>query len=518
MSGLGWSRTELAPWAGAGGSIEWRRHRVLYGIAVLASLAFAGVAATHSFFFKDELVSLYQLRSRGPWAFLLTPLNVQFVPLHRAATWLLDALVGPSYEGHVLALLLVQLAVLYMLRRVIARVLGDGLLTATLVLAYATYALNGVHFLWFSSGLHRLPYLLATLWAFDRWLDHRRSGRRRSLWGIGVAMLVAEGFYAKGVLLPFHVAAFEACLWARAGGAARGRLAALSLLMIAGTAMAFGAQRLTDAGFADATSPAQFLDIQWQAWKVFSASLVGGILPTELLWTPSALASAAGTLVLAVVGVASVRRDPRALLVWAIVLACIFANVAVLALSNRGAVWGRLMVLGYRYYLDQVALLLPMVAVALARIPATASPERGSRAERLAAGLVLLLMLPNALSFALLQRHRYAEHARIRAFVDTLRGEAQRVRRSVPAERRSVQDELLPGILLGMNPEFHSLRDLVIALDLDLDVRAEGNLLVESDGRIVEKPDDYDPQRRQKELEKRRESLQELRERLQESR
>jgi hypothetical protein len=86
---------------------------------------------------------------------------------------------------------------------------ASRLLAAAITFIYATYPMLGIHFLWFSSGLHRLPYAVASLWALDRWLSYRATGRPRELALIALAVMVATGFYAKGPLVALHLVALE---------------------------------------------------------------------------------------------------------------------------------------------------------------------------------------------------------------------------------------------------------------------------------------------------------------------
>lgn len=476
---------------------------LLYTLSGLAAIGFAYVGATRSHFYNDDMLSLFYLRQDGPIAFLVHPVNVQLVPLHRALTAMLDALCRYDYASHVAVLLALHLCGLWLLRRVLVRLVGDGLFPALLLLVYAAYPFVGVQFIWFSAGLHRFPYLLLTWWSFDHWLSFRQQSGQRHLVAIGVATLVATGFYAKGVLIPVHVAGLELCLWLWTPRVARREHArALAPLVLAAVVLGVVLKLYTQAEFGgERANVLGQIAIQFAAWKTFLKAFIGSVQPSLLGtrgWDPAAwLASA---LLFGLVA-ASLARKPERALIWAVALATVVGNVAVLALSNRGAVWGTFMAESHRYYLDQLGVVLPMVALAFVEPSDRPVPTSVAGAGLVGAAVTITaLSLLNGLTFLSLLSTRYESHLATRRFVDTFEADLTRLRAMYGPADITLQNELMPTPMLGMTLEYRSVAHMVQAMGKDVDVRQRGRFLVEDDGHIVDKPADYDPRRRQKAL------------------
>lgn len=469
-------------------------------LAPLLVSGYAWFGASQSFFFSDEMESLYRLRSHGLASFLWQPLNVQLVPLHRLGTWLLHALFGMSFEVHVVAMWLLSLAYLWTLRRVLSQLVGAGALSALLVLFAASYGIFGANLLWFSSCLHRLPYAIATLLAYDVWLRLRVQRPFRAAVGIALLTLIAEGFYAKGVLLPFYVVALELCLLTRPGHPAdnsaaqlRHRGLALAPTLLAAIGLAVLAQRAANAELGTAGS--SWFGVTFSAtWRVLVASLVGGVRPEQFAALPSFPAVATGVLFALALMLASVARRPRNVVVWGVVLTCAFGNGLVLSFSNRGQIWGPLVAVSYRYYLDITMVVLPMVAIGLAdlRLPTL----RPTAVAATVTGAAMALSVAQVGSFRQLVAHDLRGHLKTRQVVDRLRSEVMRVRRDVPPHRQSIRNEVLPRPLIMFPGVYSSVRHLFQVLELPLSVHDDGFLVMEDDGRLVPKPADFQPDRR----------------------
>lgn len=480
-------------------SVEDRSLSSLLGRLLLAAAAIhivlvAYIAATHCHFSVDDMISLYFLHTKGLGAFVTMPLSVQMVPLHRLSMWLLDSIVGFHYEGAVLALLLVHGAGVFLLHRVLSRLMGPGILPAALVLVYASYPFVGIQFLWFAAGLQRLPYALAAFFAFDRWLDFREDGKRRRLVGIAIAIAVAQGFYAKGFLISTYLMALELCLWQRTdAGKRRRHLGTLSGLLLFGLALGL-LTPLTVGGDATIlnTEVMQHLMIQWSAWKVFSKAFFGNVQP------PTGFDSAAlfATLMWLVLVVFTVLRNRFCLWIWLIAAGCIVGNIGLLALSVRGARMGTMVAGGHRYYLDQLVVLLPLVGVALAAARAT---EIRSRA--VAIGLCAATMgvgVVNHVAFSRQLAHNETFN-KTRQFVDNFEGDLARIQATLPPEQQVFQHETMPRHMYGLGfMVYRNLQQMTLAMGLQLRFSQNGRLLIEDDGHIVPKGDDYDRRARTK--------------------
>jgi hypothetical protein len=424
----------------------------------------------------------------------MMPLGVQLVPLNRLSLWLLDGIVGFHYEGAVLALLVVHGAGVFLLHRVLSRLMRPGIMPAVLVLVYASYPLLGIQFLWFSAGLQRLPYALAVFFAFDRWLDFREEGKLRRLVAIAVAMAIAQGFYAKGFLISAYLMALELCLWQQTAAARRRRhLGTLAGLLLLGFALALSAQ-LAVGGDATVINKdvMQHLMIQWSAWKVFSKAFFGNVQPSKGFDSAAWFA----TLMWLALVVFTVVRNRFCLWIWLIAAACIVGNIGMLALSVRGALLGTLVAGGHRYYLDQLVVLLPLVGVALAAARAT---EFRSRAVAIGLCVATIgLGTVNYGAFSQQLAHK-GDYTRIRQFVDNFESDLERIQATLPREQQVFQNEIMPQYLYGLGMlVYRNFQQMTLAMGLELRFSEDGRLLIEDDGHIVPKGADYDREVRRK--------------------
>lgn len=478
-------------------------------LAVATLTWYAWVAATQSYFFSDEMASLYALRMAGPEAFIVEPLNVQLVPLHRMATWLLHGAFGVHFETHVAVMWVLALGYLWLLWRVVLRLSESRSMAALVVLFAASYGMFGASLLWFSSALHRLPYLIATLAAFELWIVLRLKRPGLAALGVAALTLCAEGFYAKGVLLPFHVVALELCLLAAAAKVRRLSAPAVqadaqeatlcsrpAVYLVPSLVFAVGLALLAQRG---AHAELGMEGAKWwsvvaaAAWRVMGASLVGGVRPEAFAALPSAWAVTAGVGILAALVAVTTVRGPRNAVVWLVLFVCALANGLVLVVSNRGSIWGPLVAVSYRYYIDIVMVVLPMAAIALSDLPRPARSNQRAIGVGAIAVLLVALQVP---SFLHLVDNDLGGHVRTRRIIDRLLEEVHRVQGGQPPMLPSVQDELLPQPLVEFPGQYSSVRHLFLVLDLPLPVVAEGDLVMEADGRLVPKPASYRVERR----------------------
>lgn len=471
----------------------------MLGISAAITLALGYIAFTNSDFFADDMLSLFELRRDGVGRFLQSPVNVQWVPLHRLATWAIDRAFGHRFGAALSVSLLFHVAGLAMLYRVVRRLtkaqrsasgrdrdgLAERVAPAMLVLLYATHLFVGIQLLWWSSGLHRLPYALATLVAMDRWLEFRETTRKRDAVWVAFATLVAAGFYAKGPLVVPHVLALEACLIRHTPSERRltHLKAAAALMAWAGLVGWLGLSLSGQTSFVQANL-SLIAQIEWEALKVLLAGFVG---QAAGLYVP--LASRAGFLVVAILGiaagVASVRQRREHVWSWVLIGVAITANTAVLALSNRGAVWGVMLAHGHRYYLDHLVVLIPLLALVLpdALGRSSSTPRRWI----VCAAIVMFASASNVAGLHGLLRSRYAPFVQTHAFFERFGDELARVRATVPRPERVFQNGRMPRPLLGIAPQYNSWSHMAMAMNLDLQFSPRGKWLIEPDGSIVRK-------------------------------
>lgn len=159
-------------------------------------------------FYGDDITSLLLLKSEGFWAAVLTPIDVHFVPLQRALTYAIHAIAPMSFTLAVATLALFHVAGSVYLWSTL-RSFGLRLEADFLTWFYVTSPLSFPLFKWWSAGAHRFPYLFFCFGAVYHYLAFRRDGALRHFALLAIFSTAGIGFYSKGFLIPFTLAAVE---------------------------------------------------------------------------------------------------------------------------------------------------------------------------------------------------------------------------------------------------------------------------------------------------------------------
>src|SRR5262249_32819793 len=149
----------------------------------------------------DDIVGLFQARQLPFWKYLATPIDVHFVPLHRFATYLIGRFAPANFGLAVGVLLAFHLLAGFFLYRAL-ELLHPPWLNAVFVSWYATHVYVGVLFTWWTSGLHRLPYILFLAIAVCAYVKYRWKARLSGFLAVVGAYAAAMGFFEKAALLP----------------------------------------------------------------------------------------------------------------------------------------------------------------------------------------------------------------------------------------------------------------------------------------------------------------------------
>lgn len=133
-----------------------RRFATLVFVAVaIYAVAGAIFAWAHSHFLRDDFAGFFIAQHERLITAMAMPIDVHFVPLHRLVKHLVYAFAPMNFTLAVALLLAVHLgalALVYALQR-----LRDTRANAVLLFFYGTNVQLGVLFVWWTSGLHRLP-------------------------------------------------------------------------------------------------------------------------------------------------------------------------------------------------------------------------------------------------------------------------------------------------------------------------------------------------------------------------
>jgi len=173
-------------------------------------VALAWFVYGYSYFTGDDFSHFASARTRSLWENVFLFIDVHFAPLHRAVSWSLQHFFPMSWTAAVVFMFGVHGLTLLSLFRLLGY-LTPGRHPHFWLLVYATNLYLIVLLIWWSSALHRLPYLLFCVVALNqsvRWADR---GGWRHFFGAQLACAAALGFFAKGVLIPAYVLGLEVC-------------------------------------------------------------------------------------------------------------------------------------------------------------------------------------------------------------------------------------------------------------------------------------------------------------------
>jgi hypothetical protein len=244
------------------------------GLVYFAWIARVALESTH--FIGDDLLSFLWGRTMPLPEFLLTPIDVHPVPAHRLVSYAVNALWPLDYRPALMVLAAFHglgLAALY----AVLEEVEESPLNGFLVAVYGVNLYLSPLLLWWTAGLHRLPYVAGSLLAVWLYLRFRRSGRLRDAAGVGVAMVVALGFYPKAALVPLVLVGLDVALGSHGAGArARTRLVVLATLaLLCAGYSALWSSLVDPRAQALNTSAAFQLDFQIVSWKILSLASLG---------------------------------------------------------------------------------------------------------------------------------------------------------------------------------------------------------------------------------------------------
>lgn len=407
----------LAPawWQPSSRQVRW-----LAWLTTCCFIAFyAWYVVAHSDFDNEDLNNFLLMRTSGFWQFLLTSTNVHFVPGHRLLTWLSYSIAPMNFVFAVGLLMLFQLGSATYLYRILGFMrIGSG---QPLWLAiYCCSNLVAFGLIWWAHAQHRAPYVFLDLCAIHYYLVWLRQGGRCQLVWLGLAYLGALCFYEKAVFIPLHMLAFGLLL--HEGDFFRPllrkvwpplillALSAVYVLVYLAThqphlledsrkligTLPEAAVRAHLASLAPAGNQAELAQRAFSSecgfLKMLASSVTGlsvegdWDVPRHGLSVRLVLISA---LYLSLAGWTAWRvRDGWKLMLGMLVVAG--ADFLPLALSDRGTIWGGVILHQYRYYYEELHLLVIFGGLWTMRVLANCPlPQEKSRL-RLLASLALL--------------------------------------------------------------------------------------------------------------------------------
>jgi len=339
-------------------------------IAVVQA-AVLGLLARRGSWLSDDLDFLVQ-GSRGfAPAELLTPVNDHIAPGLRFVYAIFAEVAPLNHDVTVAWRVLMQAVAIFLMGRLLLRVLGSSWWVAGGTLFYALSPLSMPSFMSLSSGVNNLSAHVFGLLLLHATIDWYDGHRRRAIAYGPLALLISLACWEKSALILFTAVALALYLrdvplrsWLR-----RTWPFAASLTV---AIVAFGALYLTHGTPSQGRVPAfgDLVALAGHAFEVPLSAVVGGP------WTwaetgismsiadPSAAAVVTGGLVTGLLLFTAWRRDRRALLLWGSVVAYVLVTLLLVA-YGRFALFGVVITLHYHYWSDlSIPLTLAVVLTA----------------------------------------------------------------------------------------------------------------------------------------------------------
>ncbi|MES2819191.1 MAG: hypothetical protein V4812_09445 [Pseudomonadota bacterium] len=339
-------------------------------VLLLFTLALVLFVRANSYFIADDYDHFIQAARMPLLQLLSMPIDVHYVPLHKLFSALILRLAPLNFDlalGVMLGFHGLSLALLYRLLQALSASPANLLI----VLLYACNPFLVHPLLWWSSGIHRFPYVLLCLACLYCYARYRQSLRAIQLAGCYLAFVLAFGFYSKAILIPLYVLGLELCL----GGLKPGRLVqrfapgAVMLLLSLGYALWYLA-------FAPVMQqgPTPSLVVTGEI-VLRNFQVMAAVLTLQRHDAPAVAVSLALLLVLALGIVCSALRERRTLWVWLVLFACVGINFVMVASSGRGQMFGRFLALALRYYWEVMFLIALFSGLLLAMLRGRAQSD-----------------------------------------------------------------------------------------------------------------------------------------------
>jgi len=335
-------------------------------LTVAAVFGFAAhvYAFRYSHFFSDDLNAFRLANTLPAWDYIVRPIDLHPVPLHRLVNLLVSQLVPMNYGVVQVFLASLHLASLCFLYLGLQR-LKKTAANAVFVCWYGTFVLYGTMVMFWSSSLHRLPFICATAAAVWFYARYRDSSSLRDATGVVMAMVFGLGFFEKAMLIPLALGGVEVSLMGQTPRQKlRSNIALLVVLVGLMCVYYFVWRAVVAEHWRSVVTDVPFLAsyLQISLWRLAVAAAGSPPPPGSLeighvhTWVPVAWALFFGT---------SVLRSKRSVLTWVVGLLIVSIWLVVTALSpTRTGAFGLGLALTPRYYPDVMLVVALFGAIA----------------------------------------------------------------------------------------------------------------------------------------------------------
>ena len=392
-------------------------------VSVVFTAFLSRYVVTHSHFVGDDYCGFWLAHSRALGEYLLDPIGAHIVPLHRAVTYLVYKTAPMDFVFALRVLLVFHILSVLLLYHTL-QVLKNSPINIALIFLYSVHETLGYLFIWWSSGLHRLPYILFAITSCYFYLRFRSSRNPVFFGAVVLSFLLAVGFYTKAILIPLYLVGIEICL---SGSIAHRRFLRnfrwLSILLLLSILYLFTWSYLS----IDTTKTVNLelsyhLNFQAKSWATLACSMFALVWP----FVSVEQGAAVGLLWFSFIAYTVVRRRSTAL-IWTVLAVVVGANFLLLSLSVWSLAFGEILPLIRRYYYEVVFLVVIFLGLILHRVSAPSEVIRDARREprRLAAGVVVVglgiaISVASYSSFTEIVSTYYQRHMILLRFVKNL--------------------------------------------------------------------------------------------------
>lgn len=350
------------------------------------SLGWATYAYFNSWFVTDDLKTFSLLMSSSFLDFIIIPIDIHFVPLHRLVNYLLQMLVPMNFAYSIGFLLLCHWVAIYYLYKLLEE-MAAGPHNIFLLCVYTSNGYFASTLIWWTSGLHRFPYVLlsiACLYYFVRFLKERLL---LFFWISFALFIIALGFYSKAVLIPIYLLCIHLCLRVMPGDdySVFDAFAVRSLIVFflisffyAGLAVSMGDPN-------QATFASEITSVYISLLLGLSVS-VQALLPSTIFFLRPTLVNVIG---LAIIAFTS-YKNPKCFVLWILALLCMVTNVLIIAVSARVDLFPAITAIVPRYHFEVVFLQILFISIIL---KSTEAVERNPSRKKRGAGIYLVACL-----------------------------------------------------------------------------------------------------------------------------
>ncbi|MEU4716551.1 hypothetical protein AB0F73_23260 [Micromonospora purpureochromogenes] len=375
----------------------WARVHPVRAVAVamiLVSLVWRAQLASRGYLAVDD----YVLIARAAEAdltpgFLLTLYNNHFMPAALLATWVVTRAVGLAYWPYVLLLTAAQAVLAVSFARLLRTLVRPGwaLLVPLAVFLFSPLTLEATS--WWAVGVNMLPMQIAMVLAVGAQVRYVRTGRRRHLVTLGLAVLFGLLFFEKALLVVPLVFLLTAFLFV-GGPPVRAVLTTVrrywpSWLLL--TVMSLGFLALYGSrAESSLRRPDSLGEVLSFLWQLLGSTVVPGLLGGPWRWLPAGDGAPvtappelgrwiawAAFLVLVVLTVRLRRVAGRA---WLLLASYLTLVTALLAATRLGSIYSDVAGAVPRYVSDMVVVAALCIGVALLGLRPV--PDRFAPADR----------------------------------------------------------------------------------------------------------------------------------------